>query len=711
MQNRINLLFAVFIFFVIFFVYLITLNPVFHADDSPETISCSYTLGIQHPPGYPLPTLIGKISSLIPVGNIGFRCNLQAAFFAVLANMVLYFIIINFFKIKILDNFYINLIALITTLTFAFSYTIWSQALSAKGGIYTLNAFLLTLLIYVMFLWEKTKKDKFIYLFIYLFGVSLGNHWESMAVVTPAFLIFILMSMKEMNKKITIKNILYSLFFLLTGIFIYYYLIIRAKNNAFLNWGDPVDLKQLLWVITRAEYTSLEKARDFAVILKQIKRIFSNIAFEFTIFGFILFLLGCIYFFNKKRKYFIFLISLMLCVLLSLAFYLNLKDEMLWIMDVFLIPVYVSMALFLSAGIIFILEKVKDKKILSLLLIFVLFVLPFYNLFFNYKKADQRRYFYAYDFGLNIIKSIDKDKKSIAMLEGDFSVMPIMFFKYVAKKVDFCPVTTIFLYVPWSVKNVKNECPDINFTSKPSDLFGEKIKNIIYLNFKEREIYTSIFRDVMKDFAPDVYNFLVCNGMTMKLSAFRRDTLFNGMKNLKLLSYRNLLCDKLFWDSSTKFCLNNYSSAYLELANGLKDFNLDEIALKHFKKAVVLANENTKAESFTHLGIQYAKMGNYEEAVNCYKKAIEIKPKLIEAYSNLAGTYNTLKKYDESIKYASEAIKIKPDFSEAYNNLAIAYYYKGDKKNAIMYMEKAVGLNPKNELARQNLEIMKKELK
>lgn len=317
MKNKINLLFTVFIFLGVFFVYLITLNPVFHADDSPETIACSYTLGIQHPPGYPLPTLIGKISSLIPVGNIGFRCNLQATFFAVLASIILYFIIINFFKIKILDNIYINLIALISILTFAFSYTLWSQALSAKGGIYTLNAFLLALLIYVIFLWEKTKEDKFIYLFIYIFGISLGNHWESMAVVTPAFFIFVLMSLKEMNKKITMKNILFSVFFFMTGIFIYYYLIIRARSNAYLNWGDPVDLKQLLWVITRAEYTSLEKARDFIVVLKQIRKIFQNIIFEFTIFGFILFLLGCIYFFNKKRKYFIFLILLILCVLLG----------------------------------------------------------------------------------------------------------------------------------------------------------------------------------------------------------------------------------------------------------------------------------------------------------------------------------------------------------------------------------------------------------
>ena len=35
------------LFLIVFALYLNTLNPVFHANDSPETIACAYTLGIQ----------------------------------------------------------------------------------------------------------------------------------------------------------------------------------------------------------------------------------------------------------------------------------------------------------------------------------------------------------------------------------------------------------------------------------------------------------------------------------------------------------------------------------------------------------------------------------------------------------------------------------------------------------------------------------------
>ncbi len=704
MKNRI-IIYLIFLF--IFLIYLKTLNPVFHADDSPETIACSYTLGIQHPPGYPLPTLIGKIFAKIPVGNTGFRVNLQAAFFSVLTLVILYLMLLNFFtKEKRLFNYFI---ALLPVLTFAFSYTFWSQTLSAKGGIYILNAFLLTLLIFIIFYWQRSEKDKYFYLFIFLYGLSLGNHWESMAVSFPAFLFFIILNLKKLQVSFTIKKIFISAMFFISGIFIYYYLIIRARSGIYLNWGDPVDLKQLIWVITRAEYTSLEKAREISVVIKQVGRIFNHLLFEFTIAGFFLSFSGGYYLIkNNKKTHFVFLITLILCVLLSLSLYLNLKDEMLWILDVFLIPAYVAMVILIYAGILFFLQF-KNIMIKVLFIILFLFI-PFFNLITNYKKTDQSNYFYAYDFGMNIIKSID-NQNSIGMLEGDFAVMPIMYFRYVEKKVNFCPVTTIFLYVPWSVKNIKIECPEIKFTSKPEDSLSSKINNIISLNFREKEIYTSIFRDVMKEFAPDIHKYLVCNGLSMKLTVNKLETLKNGLKNFKILSYRNLLDNKLFLDSSTKFCLNNYSSAYLELANGLRDFNIDKLALKVFKNAVTLANENTKAECLTHLGIQYAKMEEYQKAIELYKEAIKLKPKLIEAYSNLAGVYNTLKNYDEGIKYAREAIKIKPDFSEAYNNLAVAYYYKGEKEEALKNMEIAVKLNPTNELARQNLEILKKELK
>src|SRR5436309_8275619 len=52
-------------------------------DDGLFTMS-SYFLGVDHPPGYPLMTVLGKLFTLLPVGSVAFRVHLMSAFFGAL---------------------------------------------------------------------------------------------------------------------------------------------------------------------------------------------------------------------------------------------------------------------------------------------------------------------------------------------------------------------------------------------------------------------------------------------------------------------------------------------------------------------------------------------------------------------------------------------------------------------------------------------------
>src|SRR5581483_3604795 len=60
----------------VFVVYLATLNPALFRNDSPETITACFTLGVPHPPSYPLYTLLGHLFGLHLVGNPAFTINL-----------------------------------------------------------------------------------------------------------------------------------------------------------------------------------------------------------------------------------------------------------------------------------------------------------------------------------------------------------------------------------------------------------------------------------------------------------------------------------------------------------------------------------------------------------------------------------------------------------------------------------------------------------
>jgi len=52
-------------FIINFIILLITSSPTVCTGDSGELITASSTLGIAHPPGYPLYVLLGKIFSIV----------------------------------------------------------------------------------------------------------------------------------------------------------------------------------------------------------------------------------------------------------------------------------------------------------------------------------------------------------------------------------------------------------------------------------------------------------------------------------------------------------------------------------------------------------------------------------------------------------------------------------------------------------------------
>src|SRR5437762_4909974 len=58
--------------------------------DSPELIMAAATLGVAHPPGYPLFTMLGHVFSLMPLGSIPFRVNLLSVICDALAVGVVY---------------------------------------------------------------------------------------------------------------------------------------------------------------------------------------------------------------------------------------------------------------------------------------------------------------------------------------------------------------------------------------------------------------------------------------------------------------------------------------------------------------------------------------------------------------------------------------------------------------------------------------------
>src|SRR6185436_10760674 len=72
------------------FVYGLTLSPTVGAGDSGELILAAHSLGIPHPPGYPLWLLLARLADALPWGTAALRVNALSAVLAALATGLFY---------------------------------------------------------------------------------------------------------------------------------------------------------------------------------------------------------------------------------------------------------------------------------------------------------------------------------------------------------------------------------------------------------------------------------------------------------------------------------------------------------------------------------------------------------------------------------------------------------------------------------------------
>jgi hypothetical protein len=179
------------LFALTFIIYQSTLSPTVGEADSFEFQVVSYTLGVAHPSGYPLYILLGKLFTLLPLGNVAYRVNLISPLFASLAVVCLYLCLVHLTQHR--------LISLLAALTFAFSHTFWSQAVIAE--VYTLNAFFVALVFYLL-LQQINKstnqqtcgeRSRTISKFALVYGLSLTNHL-TMILLAPAMAIYALLT-------------------------------------------------------------------------------------------------------------------------------------------------------------------------------------------------------------------------------------------------------------------------------------------------------------------------------------------------------------------------------------------------------------------------------------------------------------------------------------------------------------------------------------
>jgi tetratricopeptide (TPR) repeat protein len=87
-------------------------------------------------------------------------------------------------------------------------------------------------------------------------------------------------------------------------------------------------------------------------------------------------------------------------------------------------------------------------------------------------------------------------------------------------------------------------------------------------------------------------------------------------------------------------------------------------------------------------------MGNVDEAMVHYQKALQVKPDFAEAHYNFGNALLKMGRADEAITHYQKALQIKPDNARARYNFGNALLQKGRVDEAITQYQKALQIKP-----------------
>ncbi|MBI4603885.1 MAG: DUF2723 domain-containing protein [Planctomycetes bacterium] len=243
-------------------VYVLTLAPTVSGEDSGELITAAATLGIAHPPGYPLWCLLGKaFTVLVPFGNVAYRVNLCSATLGACAAGVIALLVRRFTRLAGGDSFAVPLgggftVPLTAALCFAFSRDFWAQSVVAE--VYSLNVLFLALVLHLALLWDDTREPRCLYLLTFAYGLSLTNH-STMGPLGVAIAAYVLWRTPWiLRRPLLLLNLVGSV---LVGFSIFLYLPIRSLADPPMDWGDPETFAAAARHVLRRQYAGVEGVR------------------------------------------------------------------------------------------------------------------------------------------------------------------------------------------------------------------------------------------------------------------------------------------------------------------------------------------------------------------------------------------------------------------------------------------------------------------
>jgi tetratricopeptide (TPR) repeat protein len=139
---------------------------------------------------------------------------------------------------------------------------------------------------------------------------------------------------------------------------------------------------------------------------------------------------------------------------------------------------------------------------------------------------------------------------------------------------------------------------------------------------------------------------------------------------------------------------NNLGTVYLDLGKW-------DMAIELFTKAVNNHKYRTRHTAYNNIGMANHQKGDYRRAIENYKKALGLSPKLSPAYDNMGYAYENLREYDLAIRAYKKSIEYSPDMPISHLRLGGIYLKLNRHEEAAQEFIKTINSDSKGRYAEE----------
>jgi hypothetical protein len=448
-------------------VYLSTMCRTVSFIDSGELASVACLLGVAHPTGYPLFSILAHCFLWVPIpAEEILRLNIFSAVVVAVGVGVFYHVLIaaqryaqatrrkSSEKSKVEGN-KLRVAAFISALIFGFSTTVWSQSVAIE--VYGLHIVLVLLTLKMFF--DGSRMDvngsehipSSMLAAAFVLGLSFANHMTTVLVV-PALLLLYLQNF-GFNRPAAVRLAkLFPVFVL--GVSLYLYLPLRARIQPPMNWGYAAEPERLLWHMSGKQYRSWMFS-SFDSAEKQLRYFFDHFHAEYNWVIIAVLLFGMWRCFKSSREVFWFLVvGFASCLFYSVNY--DIHD-----IDSYFLLAYIVSGIFVFFGLYATVETASRSanRATFVAVALALLALPGLQLYLNRSEVDESDNSLVADYTHNVLSGVQPNAV-ILSYQWDYFVASAHYFQLVRKeRPDVVVIDKELLRRSWYFIQLKSRFP------------------------------------------------------------------------------------------------------------------------------------------------------------------------------------------------------------------------------------------------------------